>query len=43
VNPEPVFKWVKKYLHHPDKEIRREICHGMNFAEGNSLKIFYIF
>lgn len=28
-NPPPVLKWVKKYLHHPDKEIRREICHGI--------------
>ena len=22
-------KWAKKYLHHQDKEIRREICHGI--------------
>lgn len=29
VNPMPVLKWAKKYLHHPDKEIRREICHGI--------------
>ena len=29
VNPEPVLQWAKKYLHHPDKEIRREICHGI--------------
>jgi HEAT repeat protein len=29
INPKPVLKWVKKYLHHPDKEIRREICHGI--------------
>lgn len=29
VNPEPVLLWAKKYLHHPDKEIRREICHGI--------------
>lgn len=29
VNPEPVLAWAKKYLHHPDKEIRREICHGI--------------
>ncbi len=28
-NPAPVLKWAKKYLHHPDKEIRREICHGL--------------
>lgn len=28
-NPVPVLKWAKKYLHHPDKEIRREICHGI--------------
>jgi hypothetical protein len=28
-NPTPVLKWAKKYLHHPDKEIRREICHGI--------------
>lgn len=29
VNPKPVLDWAKKYLHHPDKEIRREICHGI--------------
>lgn len=29
VNPKPVLAWAKKYLHHADKEIRREICHGI--------------
>ena len=29
VNPVPVLKWASKYLHHEDKEIRREICHGI--------------
>lgn len=29
VNPVPVLSWAKEYLHHPDKEIRREICHGI--------------
>lgn len=29
VNPAPVLGWAKEYLHHPDKEIRREICHGI--------------
>jgi HEAT repeat protein len=29
VNPGPVLQWAKKYLHHEDKEIRREICHGI--------------
>jgi 3-methyladenine DNA glycosylase AlkC len=29
VNPKPVLSWAKKYLYHPDKEIRREICHGI--------------
>lgn len=29
VNPQPVLDWAKKYLHHEDKEIRREICHGI--------------
>lgn len=29
INPEPVLQWAKKFLHHPDKEIRREICHGI--------------
>lgn len=29
VNPVPVLNWAKKYLQHPDKEIRREICHGI--------------
>ena len=29
VNPAPVLAWAAKYLHHEDKEIRREICHGI--------------
>jgi len=29
VNPKPVLNWAKLYLHHADKEIRREICHGI--------------
>lgn len=29
VNPKPVLQWAKNYLRHPDKEIRREICHGI--------------
>lgn len=29
VNPVPVLAWAKKYLYHPDEEIRREICHGI--------------
>lgn len=29
VNPLPVLKWAEQYLEHPDKEIRREICHGI--------------
>lgn len=29
VNPKPVLRWAHAYLHHPDKEIRREICHGI--------------
>jgi len=28
-NPIPVLQWANKYLHHPDKEVRREICHGI--------------
>ena len=28
-NPLPVIEWGREYLHHPDKEIRREICHGI--------------
>lgn len=28
-NPMPVLEWSRTYLHHPDKEIRREICHGI--------------
>lgn len=28
-NPEPVLVWANSYLKHPDKEIRREICHGI--------------
>lgn len=29
VNPQPVLQWAGGYLHHPDPEIRREICHGI--------------
>ena len=29
VNPYPVLGWAKKYLHHSNPEIRREICHGI--------------
>jgi len=29
VNPLPVLKWARNYLQHEDKEIRREICHGI--------------
>lgn len=29
VNPVPVLLWSEQYLEHPDKEIRREICHGI--------------
>jgi HEAT repeat protein len=29
VNPVPVLTWAKKYLHHENKEIRRQICHGI--------------
>ncbi|WP_179021593.1 HEAT repeat domain-containing protein [Winogradskyella forsetii] len=28
-NPVPVLAWAKPYLKHEDKEIRREICHGI--------------
>ncbi|WP_456441491.1 HEAT repeat domain-containing protein [Psychroserpens sp.] len=28
-NPVPVLNWAKTYLKHSDKEIRREICHGI--------------
>lgn len=28
-NPTPVLTWAKPYLKHPDKEVRREICHGI--------------
>lgn len=28
-NPTPVLAWAQTYLTHPDKEIRREICHGI--------------
>lgn len=28
-NPVPVLTWAKGYLTHPNKEIRREICHGI--------------
>ena len=29
VNPEQVLRWARGYLHHSEKEIRREICHGI--------------
>jgi len=29
VNPKPILSWAKEYLHHENKEIRREICHGI--------------
>lgn len=28
-NPVPILDWAKGYLKHPDKEVRREICHGI--------------
>lgn len=28
-NPVPVIEWARKNLHHADKEIRREVCHGI--------------
>ncbi|VXB42500.1 HEAT repeats [Flavobacterium sp. 9AF] len=28
-NPKPILNWAKQYLHHDDKEVRREICHGI--------------
>lgn len=28
-NPAPVLAFAARYLHHADKEIRREICHGI--------------
>ncbi|MEO6489703.1 MAG: HEAT repeat domain-containing protein [Ferruginibacter sp.] len=28
-NPKPVLEFAARYLDHPDKEIRREICHGI--------------
>ena len=28
-NPVPTLEWAKEYLHHENKEIRREICHGI--------------
>lgn len=28
-NPVPILEWAKSYLKHQDKEIRREICHGI--------------
>lgn len=29
VNPKPVLIWTETYLAHPNPEIRREICHGI--------------
>ena len=32
INPEPVLNWAKKYLQHQDKDIRREICPGIELG-----------
>lgn len=29
VNPLPILAWSETYLSHPNKEVRREICHGL--------------
>ena len=29
IDPKPILRWAAIYLEHPDKEIRREICHGI--------------
>ncbi|MDT7831496.1 HEAT repeat domain-containing protein [Flavobacteriaceae bacterium S356] len=29
VNPQPILVWSEPYLTHSDKEVRREICHGL--------------
>jgi hypothetical protein len=28
-NPEPLLNFAKKFLNHPEPEVRREICHGI--------------
>lgn len=28
-SPKPLLAWASKYLKHPDKEVRREVCHGI--------------
>lgn len=28
-NPTPILNWAETYLKHPDEEVRREICHGL--------------
>ncbi|WP_198515613.1 HEAT repeat domain-containing protein [Ulvibacter sp. MAR_2010_11] len=28
-NPKPTLAWAKQFLTHPDKEIRRQVCHGI--------------
>ena len=28
-NAVPILTWARKHLHHTDKEVRREICHGI--------------
>jgi hypothetical protein len=43
VNPGPVLQWAKKYLQHKDKEIRREICHGIELRGRKYPRIFYHF
>ena len=29
INPKPVLGFAKKFAHHPDVEVRRQVCHGI--------------
>ena len=42
-NPVPVLAWAKPYFKHEDKEIRREICHGIELEAEHILKIFCLY
>ena len=39
-NPEPTLKWAKGYLCHPDKEIRREVCHGIELRGERTRRMY---
>ncbi len=39
-NPAPVLTWAKKYLYHPDKELKGKSAMALSFADEHIRKIF---